>query len=284
MFKELSVRMFGGIIEPYLDYFDPLEVKIKSAYIKFTLLEYVSVALFSSLLTFMITLPVGSFLLTILLAEPVFSYTLSIIISFLSPIVAFLVFYYYPSMKAKGIQTLVDHDLPFAVASMTAAASAGTHPMEIFKMLSVRRSAIGVDASRIYRDVKMFGTDISSAMVKVANRTPSLTWSELLWGMVSVITTGGDLYNYLSEKTESSMQQYRRMLDHYSDQINFYTEIYIVLIIVGTLFFVVLTSVMSPIVGGEILVLQTFLVFFFVPITSIGFIVLLKGLSPIKGG
>jgi hypothetical protein len=41
---------------------------------------------------------------------------------------------------------------------------------------------------------------------------------------------------------------------------------------------------MSPIVGGEILVLQTFLVFFFVPITSIGFIVLLKGLSPIKGG
>ena len=97
-----------------------------------------------------------------------------------------------------------------------------------------------------------------------------------------MITTGGSLHDYLAEKTSVSMQQYKRMLDAYSDQINFYTEIYITLIIVGTLFFIVLSSVMSPLVGGDILLVQTFLVFFFVPITSMGFIVLLKGLSPIK--
>ncbi len=49
MFKEVSVRFFGGTIEPYLDYFDPLEVKMKSASIEFNLHEYLSVALFSSL-------------------------------------------------------------------------------------------------------------------------------------------------------------------------------------------------------------------------------------------
>jgi hypothetical protein len=39
---------------------------------------------------------------------------------------------------------------------------------------------------------------------------------------------------------------------------------------------------MSPLVGGNILLVQTFLVFFFVPFTSVGFIVLLKGLSPLN--
>jgi flagellar protein FlaJ len=282
MLRELSVRMFGGIIDPYLDYFDPLEFKIKSAQIKLSLEEYLSISMLSSLLSFVITMLFCSFFVTIFTAQAIFSYTLSIIIAFLAAGVSFLLFYWYPSMKAKSLQTHIEQDLPFAVASMTAAASSGTHPMEIFKMLTARKGAVGEDSNRIYRDVKMFGTDISSALAKVANRTPSMTWSELLWGMVSVITTGGDLYNYLSEKTVVSMQQYRRTLDTYSNQINFYTEIYITLIIVGTLFFIVLSSVMSPLVGGDILLVQTFLVFFFVPITSMGFIILLKGLSPLK--
>ena len=148
------------------------------------------------------------------------------------------------------------------------------------KMLSIRQSIKGEDSMRIYRDAKMFGTDISSALAKVANRTPSLAWSELLWGLISTITTGGDLYNYLEDKAKDSMQQYRRMLESYSTQINFYTESYITMIIVGTLFFIVLSSVMSPLVGGDILLVQTFLVFFFIPLVSMGFIVLLKGISP----
>ncbi len=282
MFRELSVRLFGGIIDPYLDYFDPLEVKIKSAHIRLSLKEYLSMTMFSSLIVFIVAMPIGSFFVTVFTARAMFSYTLSVIMSFLLSGAAFLGFYWYPSMKSKSMQSRIDQDLPFAVASMTAAASSGTHPMEIFKMLSGRVGVIGEDSSRIYRDVKMFGTDISSALAKVANRTPSMTWSELLWGMISVMTTGGDIYDYLSEKAAVSMQQYKRMLDAYSNQINFYTEIYITLIIVGTLFFIVLSSVMSPLVGGDILLVQTFLVFFFVPITSAGFIILLKGLSPLK--
>lgn len=282
MFIEMSVRLFGGIIEPYLDYFDPLEVKMKSANIKLSLKEYLSISLISSLIAFIVSMPIVSFVFSLITQRAIFSYTLGIIVSFLMAGASFVLFYWYPSMKAKSLQSRIDQDLPFAIASMTAAASSGTHPMEIFKMLTVRKGVIGEDSNRIYRDVKMFGTDISSALAKVANRTPSLTWSELLWGMISIITTGGDVYKYLTEKTAVSMQQYKRMLDSYSNQINFYTEIYITLIIVGTLFFIVLSSIMSPLVGGDILLVQTFLVFFFVPITSMGFIILLKGLSPLK--
>jgi len=281
MFKEFSVKTLGGIVAPYLDYFDPLEVKLRSSKMPYSLQEYLSMALFTALLTFMASMIVGSIMVTVFTAKMLFAYTFSIIISFLATGGAFLGFYYYPNVKTQALQSKIDRELPFAVASMTASSSSGMHPMEIFKMLSNRGGVIGADGKRVYRDVKMFGTDISSAIVKVANRSPSLVWSEMLWGMVSIITTGGDLYSYLSDKSKDSMQQYRRMLQSYSNQINFYTEIYITLIIVGTLFFIVLSSVMSPLVGGSILLIQTFIVFFFVPLTSLGFIVLLKGLSPL---
>jgi len=282
MFKELSQRVFGKIVEPYLDYFDPLEVKMRHAQIRMSLEEYLSMALFSSLLAFMVSMIIGSFFVTAFTARAAFSYTLSIIISFLLTGGTFVLFYSYPSLKSKSIQSIIDHDLPFALASMTATASSGTHPGEIFKMLGMRGGYLGEESSRIYRDIKMFGMDTSSALAKAANRTPSALWSEVLWGMISVITTGGDIHSYLSEKTREGMEQFRRMLDSYSNQINFYMEIYITLIIVGTLFFIVLSSVMSPLIGGGILFLQTFIVFFFVPLVSVGFIVLLKGLSPVK--
>ena len=282
MLKEWAVSIFGGIITPYLDSFDPLEVQLRNSRMKYTLREYLSMMLLFTLVSFMVSMVLGSFVVTVFTGGALFSYTFSIIIAFLISGLVFISFYWYPNVRSKSIQTRIERDLPFAVASMSASASSGTHPAEIFKMMSIRKGIIGDDCRRIYRDAKMFGTDISSAMVKVANRTPSLTWSELLWGMVSIITTGGDMYKYLSDKTKDSMQQYRRMLESYSRQINFYTEIYITLIIVGTLFFIVLSSVMSPLVGGNILLVQTFLVFFFVPMTSIGFIVLLKGLSPLS--
>ena len=282
MLKEWSVKLFGSLITPYLDSMDPLETKLKSSRLSMTLKEYLSVALLFTLISFVVAMMSGSFLVSIFTERAIFSYTFSIVLAFLASGGVFILFYYFPSVKANSIKTRIERDLPFAVASMTASASSGTHPTEIFKMMSIRRGIIGEDCKRIFRDATMFGTDISSAMVKVANRTPSLTWSELLWGLVSVITTGGDMYKFLSDKTKDSMQQYRRMLETYSRQINFYTEIYITLIIVGTLFFIVLSSVMSPLVGGNILLVQTFLVFFFVPFTSVGFIVLLKGLSPLN--
>ena len=86
--------------------------------------------------------------------------------------------------------------------------------------------------------------------------------------------------NYLAEKTKGYMTNYRRTLEDYSKQIYLYTEIYITLIIVGTLFFIVLSSIMSPLTGGGALFIQTFLVFVFTPLISVGFIILLKTLSP----
>ncbi|MCK4714395.1 MAG: type II secretion system F family protein, partial [Candidatus Aenigmarchaeota archaeon] len=114
-----------------------------------------------------------------------------------------------------------------------------------------------------------------------ANRSPSASFADLLWGMVSVITTGGNLEEYLNAKTRSFMVQYRLSLNDFAKKVALYTEIYITLVMVGSLFFIVLTAIMSPIGGMDILMLQSFVIFLVDPAVSVAFIVVLKGSSPV---
>jgi len=280
MIEKIALKLFGGVVRPYEDYFDTLKERLKQSGMKYNVSEYLSSGLLFSLIVLIMTMLFCSFYITMTTSYLLYSYTLSVILSFGSAAAAFFLIYYYPSVKAKNIQHSINKDLPFTAIYLATVSSSNIQPSEMFKILSSKKGEVGKEFERIYRDVHMLGMDVSTAMTKAASRTPSTRMSELLWGTLSVITKGGDLPEYLSDKAKELMSQYRRSLNDYSKQISFYTEIYITLIIVGTLFFIVLSSIMSPLVGGEILLVQTFLVFFFIPLVSIGFIVLLKGISP----
>lgn len=280
MIREIAFKLFGKLLAPYLDYFDSIEDQLRATRMNISIHEYICTVFFGSTMVFIISLITGSILIPFLTFHAPFAYTLAIIVSFGAGAGAFMLIFYYPSLKGKTIKSKINHALPFTTAHMTAIASSGINPAEIFKILSLKEGEIGKESKAIYNDVRMFGMGISAALTKAANRTPSPEFAELLWGMISIITSGGDLEEYLAEKTKGFMITYRRILEDYSQQIYLYTEIYITLIIVGTLFFIVLSSIISPLTGGGALFIQTFLVFVFTPLLSIGFIMLLKGLSP----
>lgn len=274
------MKIFGSLIEPYTDSFDPLKLQIRQAKLDYTITEYLSVVILFTFLAFVVTILLGSFFITITTEYAAYSYTLSIIISLGSGGGAFFLGYYYPSLKSKNIRTKIDRSLPFTVIYMSTAASANVHIADLFKTTSMRGGEVGKECKKIYSDITMLGLDPVTAVTKAANRTPSSMFAELLWGILSIMERGGDMSAYLSEKSKETMGYYRRMLNDYSKSITFYTEIYITLIIVGTLFFLVLSSIMSPMVGGDILLLQTFMVFFFIPMISAAFIVLVRGIYP----
>ncbi len=290
-FKKTAFKLFGELFEPYLVYLDSVRISLKKAGMKIPVQEYVSVIAFYSLLGFIISLISSSVFVSLGLvsisravssSDVFYSYTLSIIISFITAGSIFAFGLYYPTMKSKTLKSKIERALPFTIFYMATSAASGIKPVEIFNMLAQRGGIIGKEAERIYNDVNTLGMNLHDALQKAAARTPSPKFADILWNMSTIITTGGDLDRYLSGKTKSFMAQYRRNLDNYAKQIAFYTEIYTTLVIVGSLFFIVLISIMSPMVGGSqfALLIQTFLVFFFIPAVSAGFIVLLKGISP----
>ncbi len=292
-FGRIALKLFGKIVEPYMLYFDALRMTLKRAGIRAGIHEYICSILFYCFLGFAAAIVLGSVFIalavtnasksmTMSMADVFYSYTLSIIISILAGGCTLLVGYYYPSIRCKTIKTKIDRSLPFAVFYMATSASSGINPVEIFNMLSQKEGILGKEAAKIYSDVNTLGMDLSAALQKAAIRTPSMLFADLLWSMATIITTGGDIQKYLTGKTRTFMAQYRRNLDGYAKQISLYTEIYTTLVIVGSLFFIVIISIMSPMMGGGAMLLlyQTFLVFFFIPAVSIGFIVLLKGIYP----
>ena len=280
MLEKLSLPLFGRLLEHNIEHFESLHASLRKANIHTSTVVYLSNMFFLAVLTFIIVTFVGTTALSLVLKTAGYSFTLSILVA--GGAAAFVLFlsYTYPSIRLRSIQTHIDRSLPFAVLYMSTAASAGIGPIQMFHMLAAKGGIVGEEARKIHSAVTSLGVDLPTVLQKAADRTPSKVFADLLWGMVSVITTGASLDVYLRGRAHAMMNLYRRNLRDYSRQISLYTEIYITLVMIGSLFFIILIALISPFVGISTLFLQGFLVFFVLPFISIAYLVIIKSLNP----
>ncbi len=283
--KNLSFKFFGRSLEPFVGFFESIKPDLIKSNLGLSLTEYVYVIFFTMLVTFIIEFPLLVLIMSILLKDAaiafLFSFTLTIIILLL----IFFLFYTYPSMISKKRRKDIETSLPFATTYMGTVASSGAPPATMFKVLAEFKEygEISKEAEKIYRDIEAFGMDLPGAIRKTASRTPSEELKELLWGIDTVLTSGGELSDYLHEKSRLFMAEYRRRLEQYSRTLSLLVEVYLTVILVGSIFFIILTALMSIIGGGAnifISFLQFLVVFIVLPCVSIGFIILLKSIAP----
>ncbi len=288
MLNKIAFRYFGEMVKPYLKHFDPLKESLVKADIRISIHEYVSNMAFVSFTIILLGWPTFSLLLGIAfgyaqVSSVALAVTLSFTISLALGIAAFAALFYYPSMTANGRKRKIENALPFGTMYMATISSSGATPAKMFKIISdfSEFGELSKEVSRIYTDTEIFGMDIKTALQKAAERTPSEKFKDLLWGLSTIITTGGDTSGYLREKSTAYMADFRRSIKDYSEQMSLYIEMYITLIIVGSVFFLVLSAVMTAISPtSSIISLQFFVIFVFLPLVSLGFIVLSKGISP----
>ncbi|MFH0889780.1 MAG: type II secretion system F family protein [Candidatus Aenigmatarchaeota archaeon] len=288
MLNKIAFKYFGAIVKPYLNHFEPLKGDLLKADMKISLHEYVSNMTFLSFVTMLIGWPTLSLLFGLALGyAKISSVALSVTVSFTMSLMlcagVFVSMYYYPSISASSRKRKIDNSLPFGTMYMSTIASSGAPPAKIFKIISEfsEFGELSKEVSKIYTDTEIFGMDIKTAIQKAAERTPSENLKDLLWGMATVITTGGNLSGYLKEKSKIYMADFRRSIEEYSEQMSLYIEMYITLIIVGSVFFLILSAVMTAIAPtASVISLQFFVIFIFLPLISVGFIMLSKGISP----
>jgi len=278
---KFALRNFGSLAEKLglSEFFRP---KMKKAGIPYTGEEYASLLLLLSTIIPVTISFFASLVLILLGASPVDAFFYFIAITFGLGLLIFLVGYFYPDAKISEKKKNIMNNLPFATIYMATLSSAGMSTDRIFKILSHFKEfgEISYEAGRITRDVEMLGMDIVTALEKAADRTPSSQFRELLWGMRSTITTGGDLNRYLIEKSKSYMAEYRRFLDKFVDQLSLLMEVYITAVIVGSIFFIIMGTILGLMGGGEPILLVKLIVYFGIPLLSIMFMILVAGLSP----
>jgi archaellum biogenesis protein FlaJ (TadC family) len=283
--ERMAMHYLSKHLDPHLELFSDLKKDLKRSGMQKTLEEYLSSSIFICMILFIIELPVFSLIFAFLGLDFLFSIFMAITTSLFISILFFLLFINYPKFIIRDRSRSVERNLPFAGIYLATISSSRLPPHKIFEIFSRFKEYgdIAYEVRRIVADMQMFGLNIYDSLEKAVDRTPSRDLRDLFWSILSTLRAGGDLTIYLREESRSFLDNYRRRLNEFSHSLAVYLEIYLTALVLGTIFFIILTSVMSGftgIIGTNIIYIQFFLIFMFVPLISIAFIILIRTASP----
>lgn len=284
-FEKMAMRYLFKYLEPHLELFSDLREDLKKSGLGKTLEEYLSSSLLTCLILFIVEVPVFTLIFSLLNLGVLFSIFMALTTSLLICTFFFILFVNYPKFIIRDRAKSIERTLPFAGIYLSTIASSRLPPHKIFEIFSQfeEYGEVNKEVKRIVRDMKMFGLSIYDSLEKAIDRTPSKELRDLFWSILSTLKAGGDLAAYLREQSKAFLENYRRKLREFARSLSIYLEIYLTALVLGTIFFIILTSLMSGftgIVAQNLVFIQFFLIFFFVPLISVAFIILIKAASP----
>ena len=255
-------------------YIQPLLRALVASNIRILSKTYMSMIMFSALISF----PISLIVLFLLTSNILISISSAILIS----AIVFGIVYGYPFMVANDRKAKIDQELVFGVVHMASIAGSGAQPINIFKLLvdSNEYDELKEELKRVLNYVNIFGHNLSTALRAVANSTPSMDLKELFSGMISTIETGGDIRQYLSDKSKDSLNKYRLDQKRRLESISTYSEVYTGFLIAGPLLFIVTFAILekvSPDISGiSISLLAKLGTFVLLPFLNMLFILFLE--------
>lgn len=284
-YTRTAFTLFGRFSDSLTIFFPDLKENLKKAGMKTSNKEYISTGIFTSFLFFLMEIPSLSFIFGIFFQGVVLSLTTSITVSSLLTVIIFYLFTKYPNTIIADRSKKIDALLPFASLFLSTVAGTRLPLNQVFKIFAQnsRYGDITQQIKMMTNDMDVFGLDVHTALQRAVDRTPSKRMKEMLYGLLSTSISGGDVSIYLREKAQTQMDDYRRAITQFSKKITLFIEIYLTAIVLGAIFFIVLTSIFSGIsgAGGNIILLQSIVIFVFLPFLSAIFILLVKISSPI---
>jgi len=285
-YSKLSFRFFSQFSEGISEYFGEVRANLKRAKMGLSVQEYISIAIMTSFVVFVAAFPVLSFLFGFFFQTFLFSFMSSFTVSMGLAVWFFLFIMNYPNIIIGEKSRRIDNILAFALLYLSTAASSKLPLHKAFSIFA-KFSEYGdltEEVKAINNDVEVFGLDINTALERAVDRSPSKAFKDMLWGLLSTVRSGGDVAAYLRAVAASNMAEYRRKLYEFSNQLTIYIEVYLTTIVLGAVFFTILTSIMSGISQSSdtsnIIVLQFFLIFVFMPLVSVLFIIMIKSATP----
>ena len=281
MFETIAVPLFRRFV-PYFSRMFSIN-DLRKAGLNYTVEEWVSISLLISLIS-----SIASFAFIFVFTIVFYPILFSLIFSFSGFIFTygfvFFMFKVYPSYLSEKRKKRIDNSIHYAALYMSTIAGSGAPPQKVFSVLSKMKdlSEVSKISANIVRDMNVFGLSLSESLEREAKYSPSEKLKELLWGIKTIITSGGDLQKYLLEKGRRYLSEYKRSLEDYSRTMSMLIEIYTTVVIVGAIFAIVLSSLMGTISGftPEMKFFQYATLILGLPIATFIFILIIRTISP----
>jgi len=281
--KTISYKIFGNIA--------PKITMIKTNYtqsgIKIWYESYISIMLFSAMMTFILTLAAGIPIQYLLLKSSltqIIPATLALATSLaITTIVIFLV---YPIYCTKQRKNEIDTNLVYTTGYMSALATGGISIEKIFDRVNQVETHKPIKdlAKQLITNVNVFGLDIVAALKDINKHTPSDVFSKLITGIINTIKTSGDLKSLLTFETESLLTKKREEMKKTLNALLGLGEVYIAGVVMGPVTFIIMITILSVMgssgMGISSIFLLNLLVFFGIPAICLVFIVVLNSALP----
>ena len=256
----LSNRIFSDYSKKLAEkkFFGHLERDLIKASLEFPARSYISVMLFSTSIAFFSGILIFIFFLFFNIGAelPIVTFTEEKIllrllktfwIIFAVPISTFLLIYFYPSMEKKSTEHKIEQELPFAAIHMSAISGSMIEPSNIFKIIISTKEYPYVEKEfkKILNGINVYGYDLVNALRKVAFNGPSRKLSDLLNGLATTITSGGNLPDFFEKRAQSLLFEHRLEREKKSRAAETFMDIYISVVIAAPMILMLLLIMMK---------------------------------------
>lgn len=280
-YQRMSYRWFGRLGEKRAN--QQLQDALQSAHMQIRAGAYLSYVFLSTVIGFLCSMIVIVIFLFMLLplAGVVLDTGLVVFFLFIPVFISVLIYAVLlslPKSRAKGRKKKIDVNLAYAINFISAMASAGVTPTEIFKSLSKQDiyGEVKEESAWIYRDVGLLGFDILSAIKKNINRSPSQKFKEFLQGMVVTVTSGGSLKTYFMHKADQYLWENRNQQKQLLETLGIMAESYVTAAVAGVLLLLIVIPLMMIISGAWNAIFLHILILVVVPLIHVGFAVVIR--------
>jgi flagellar protein FlaJ len=302
-FERFSFNLLGMKMKARREQYSQLRNDIISARLKTPFEVYISTAIVSSVIVGLITAVVLGFFTWLLKLPNLIQYKGEVPASFLflaqhSLIIGtvfviifsllvfggmtYAVFLVYPSVLAGNRRRNIDATLPYAINYVTSMSTAGITPAEIFRLLgdSPIYGESSVEARYIAREIDIFGRDLIDALRIVSASTPSRRMKEFLQGAMASISSGGNLTDYFRTKANQYALENRQTQKLFLDTLALISESYVTAMVAGTLFLIILQSIMSVLGGDAKPMFLYIIIYMMIPFGTMMFIIMISSMTP----
>ena len=145
-----------------------------------------------------------------------------------------------------------------------------------------KNGEIQKEALWIVRDIDVFNQDIITALRNAIERSPSVLFQDFLQGIITTITSGGELKPYFTMKAKEYMRYYGMEQKKFHEALAMLAESFIIVVVAFPLFLIVMMSLMVFVGGNPKATMQFFyiVIFFLIPLSQVGFIYAIMRITP----
>jgi len=216
---------------------------------------YLSVILLYTILSFIAIFAITATLEIVIFHERIVRALISsIMLSIISSVIVYAMFMIYPAYRSSSRKYVIDAELIHTIGDMSVLAATGIPPYRVIEELAKveENKDIKIELIRLLKSMQIGGEDISRALLRASEESPSEKLRSLWEGMRSTILTSGDLWQYLYHMHKNLVSDKIANIKQIASTLNVLSEAYAGIMILLPLTLVITLTMMSAI-GGYVL-------------------------------